>query len=720
MPGTYVYTPPTGTVLSVGTHTLNVAFTPTDPSGYTSANGSVQILVTKATPIITWPTPAAVPVGTTLSGIQLDATASFNGSPLPGTFTYTPAAGTVFNTPGTYTLNVTFVPTDSVDFSNAMASVQLVVGSTGAAGISGTPADPTGECCFFSQPTPYIVTVTGSTVAPTGTVQVTFNSQTIGTGTLTPGSGASSTATLLVTSSFFYPGSNSVTLSYLGDSNYIPTSGPATILLRNPAIGVNTPPTVGQTTTTLVPYTFVVAGAININYNPQSAPSTDFKDAGPGSGICQSGVQEPAGFLCSLKVAFKPSLPGPRKGAVEIDFVPGSGSASEPTLYLFLSGMGDAAQIALSSAKQSVLNSSLNQPQSLTFNPTDASSSTLYVSNSNVGQIDTLPATGGSLTQWNPANTTNLVYPTDLFFDAFDNLVVADPNGAKVYRYSPALVQQAVSTGTFVLGFPTVAKVDTGGNIYIADAGATPRIIQVPGEAYVPNLVDLGSQSVSFPQALAVDNTGANLYVGDGDLNEILQIGLSGTGSTTTVSQFSIAPCDVSVTSCAINSPGGFAFDPNGDMYIADSGQRVLMVPGAHASLSTPTTLVPITGLINPTSLTLDGSGNIYVADITGFVTKLQVNTGALSFVGKTVGSTLTTKVTNTGNLPLTISAMSFTGGASSSFTETDNCTNVAVPAGSACTITVNYANTTGPASDTLTLTSNAFSSGGVTIQLSH
>jgi sugar lactone lactonase YvrE len=713
VPGNYVYTPPATTVLSVGSHTLSVAFTPNNSAGYTNATGSVVIVVTKATPVITWPTPTAVPVGTVLSGTQLDATAS-----VPGVFNYSPAAGTVLNTPGTVTLNVTFVPTDTTDYTNATASVQLVVGSTGSFGISGAPVFSTGDCCFFSQPTPYNITVTGSTAVPTGTVEVIFNSQVIGTGTLTPVSGVTSSASLLVTSSFFQPGNNNVTLSYLGDANYIPSGSPAVIFLRNPAIGVNSA-AVGSSTTTLVPYTFSAAGAININFNPQGAPNTDFTDTG--SGTCKSGVPQLAGAVCSLSINFKPRLPGARKGVVQLNFVPTGGGASEPTLYLFLSAEGDAAQIALSSAKQSVLNSSLNQPQGVTFDPTDATSSTLYAANSKMGQVDTLPSTGGALTQWNPTNTTNLVYPSDLVFDAFDNLVVSDSNGAKVVTFTPGtLAQQPVSTGSITLGLPTAVKADFGGNLFIADAGGTPRVVQVPGEAYSPSVVNLGSQSVSFPQALAVDNLGSNLYVGDGDLNQILKIGLSGTGSTTTVTPLSISPCDATVTSCSLNSPGGFAFDPNGDMFITDSGQRVLMVPFAQPTLSTPTTLVPMTGLVNPSGITLDGSGNIYVSDVSGTVTKLWVNSGVLSFVGKTVGSTLTTKVTNTGNLPLTISALTFTAGAGSSFTEADTCKSTPVPGGGSCTITITYANASGPASDALTLTSNAFSTGGVTIQLSH
>src|ERR1700722_150947 len=171
------------------------------------------------------------------------------------------------------------------------------------------------------------------------------------------------------------------------------------------------------------------------------------------------------------------------------------------------------------------------------------------------------------------------------------------------------------------------SQICLGGNLYIADAGSTPRIIEVPGETfalYTPSLVSLGSQSVSFPQALAVDNAGANLYVGDGNLNQVLQIALNGTGAT----PVSMAPCAATVTSCAFNSPAGIAFDPNGDMFITDSGQRVLMVPAAH-SASAPTTQVPLAGLNNPTGITLDGSGNIFVSDLNTNVTELMVDSGA-------------------------------------------------------------------------------------------
>ncbi len=82
----------------------------------------------QTTPTITWPVPATVvPTGTVLGPTQLNATASANGQPVAGTFTYTPAAGVKLTNVGTVILNTVFVPTDNQHFTSAKASVPLVV-----------------------------------------------------------------------------------------------------------------------------------------------------------------------------------------------------------------------------------------------------------------------------------------------------------------------------------------------------------------------------------------------------------------------------------------------------------------------------------------------------------------------------------------------------------------------------------------------------------------
>ena len=66
-----------GTVLSAGaSQALQVTFTPTDTVDYTAATDTVSINVNKATPTITWATPADITSGTALSATQLNATGS--------------------------------------------------------------------------------------------------------------------------------------------------------------------------------------------------------------------------------------------------------------------------------------------------------------------------------------------------------------------------------------------------------------------------------------------------------------------------------------------------------------------------------------------------------------------------------------------------------------------------------------------------------------------
>jgi hypothetical protein len=105
----------------VGSQTLSVTLTPDDTTDYTTATKTVTITVKQAKPTITWATPASIPYGTPLGAAQQNATASTDG-----TFTYSPAAGTVLGV-GTHNLSVTFTPTDTTDYSNATATVSQTV-----------------------------------------------------------------------------------------------------------------------------------------------------------------------------------------------------------------------------------------------------------------------------------------------------------------------------------------------------------------------------------------------------------------------------------------------------------------------------------------------------------------------------------------------------------------------------------------------------------------
>jgi uncharacterized repeat protein (TIGR01451 family) len=130
--GAYTYTPSPGTILHPGSNqNLSVTFTPTDSTDYNPTSDSVTINVSKATPIITWADPAEMLYGTPLSATQLDATTAWpvggvNG-PVAGSFTYTPAAGTVLRAGAAQTLSAAFAPSDPADYNPASATTTVTV-----------------------------------------------------------------------------------------------------------------------------------------------------------------------------------------------------------------------------------------------------------------------------------------------------------------------------------------------------------------------------------------------------------------------------------------------------------------------------------------------------------------------------------------------------------------------------------------------------------------
>jgi hypothetical protein len=72
-------------------------------------------------PLVTWGNPADIPYGTALGAAQLNAIAD-----VPGSFTYSPAAGTVLAV-GTHTLRADFTPSDTTSYATAFKEVSINV-----------------------------------------------------------------------------------------------------------------------------------------------------------------------------------------------------------------------------------------------------------------------------------------------------------------------------------------------------------------------------------------------------------------------------------------------------------------------------------------------------------------------------------------------------------------------------------------------------------------
>ncbi len=120
-PGSFAFAAPS-TMPNAGVYSAAVAFAPMDTINYNTVSGSVDITVSKATPVLTWNNPGDITYGAALGGAQLNATAS-----VPGSFIYTPAAGTVLPAGNSRTLSAEFTPSDTSNYDTVSASATINV-----------------------------------------------------------------------------------------------------------------------------------------------------------------------------------------------------------------------------------------------------------------------------------------------------------------------------------------------------------------------------------------------------------------------------------------------------------------------------------------------------------------------------------------------------------------------------------------------------------------
>ncbi len=183
----------TAATLTAGTHQVAVAYT--GPVSGQNLSASTSLTVNQATPKLTWPTPAAIYTSTPLSATQLDANATgVTGAALPGSFVYTPAAGTLL-TAGPHALSVTFTPTDATDYNTATTQVTIQVNAPTA---STVVIQESSNPITFGQSETFTAIVTGSDGKPLtgGTATFTSDAISLGASAVTNGSASITASTL--------------------------------------------------------------------------------------------------------------------------------------------------------------------------------------------------------------------------------------------------------------------------------------------------------------------------------------------------------------------------------------------------------------------------------------------------------------------------------------------------------------------------------------------
>ncbi len=265
----------------------------------------------------------------------------------------------------------------------------------------------------------------------------------------------------------------------------------------------------------------------------------------------------------------------------------------------------------------------------------------------------TAPSSVPAQTQPTQATTVPLILPGGLAYDGTGNLFFAETAHHVIRRVSPTGVFTTVA-GTGVQGFsgdggaamsalldsPDAIALDPSGNLLIADShnhrirrvdAATGVITTLAGTGVAgqsPSGTLATAAMLDLPAALALD-AGMNLFFADARTHLIRRIDHA-TGVLTTFAGngtqgFSgdLGPA----TSASIDTPSGLTLDTAGNLYLADThNQRIRRVDASSGIISTvagtgqpgfsgDATAAAAATLRLPRGLSLDASGNLYLAD---------------------------------------------------------------------------------------------------------
>jgi hypothetical protein len=222
---------------------------------------------------------------------------------------------------------------------------------------------------------------------------------------------------------------------------------------------------------------------------------------------------------------------------------------------------------------------------------------------------------------------------------------------------------------------------DASGNLYIADAmnhtirkvtsaGVVTTLAGNPGVAgYVDNTGNVAR--FNYPTGLAVDSNG-NVFVAD-TTNELLRKVTSAGVVTTLAGVVGVTGSTDGLGSAALfNTPGGLAVDSSGNLYLADTGNSTIRKITSGGAVTTLAGLPGIAGFKDgngseawfnqPKALTLDSSGNVYVADTGNAAIRKITPAGVVTTLTLTA-STGTSTTTSTTTIPPTGGGSSGGGG---------------------------------------------------------
>ena len=262
------------------------------------------------------------------------------------------------------------------------------------------------------------------------------------------------------------------------------------------------------------------------------------------------------------------------------------------------------------------------------FGVTTDSAGNLYVADSGSNLIRKVTPSGtvttfaGTAGQSGGADGTGATFnhPTGVTVDATGNIYVADSYNEEIRKITPAGVVSTLAgnlsevdpapgvkggsadgTGAnasfrlsiivaspSILYYPTChggVAADTDGNVYVADCGndtirkvtASGVVTTFAGVAGVADGADGTGSGAHFsqPTGVATDSVG-NIYVADAGNNTIRKVTLAGVVTTVAGTAGVAGSADGTGSAASFNDPEGVTVDNSGNLYVADTGNNTI------------------------------------------------------------------------------------------------------------------------------------------------
>jgi sugar lactone lactonase YvrE len=367
-------------------------------------------------------------------------------------------------------------------------------------------------------------------------------------------------------------------------------------------------------------------------------------------------------FLCACggvnSSPGNPGNPSPIDPSTPSYAIGGSLSGLTGGTLRLLDNLQDATTLTTNGAFTFASSVSFNKPYSVTVhsNPlwqscsviNSSGTATANVSNisvncsSDVAVVSTLAGstTAGSTNSTGTAASFDT--PTRVAVDANGNLYVADTDNNEIREITPAGAVRTLAGSTTSgsadgagtaasFNGPTGVAVDASGNVYVGDT-QNNEIREITPAGAVTTLAGSTTRgsangtgttaSFYFPDGLAVDASG-NVYVADNDNNQIRKITPTGVVTTLAGSTTS-GSADGTGTEASFHGPTCVALDASGNLYVADTQNneiRKITPEGVVTTLAGSATAGSTDGtgtaasFFSPRGITVDASGNLYVAD---------------------------------------------------------------------------------------------------------